>query len=200
MFQILNSDTNSIKKRMQVEYCYPGVVYRNLSLNTRHYYTDSRIPAVMVEGTTHPSRYGQTVVEVKQPLKTMIKLLVWSSPPLRRAIDNPNVKRLTSNFFPMCFKGDGDSEDQGGTSINLKNSKKTPPFETEKMDETIDVYVFPSKMSRNPDGEIDQCTIGVVNATLPRNVSVRRFDAERFQHAEEIDDAETVRLTEGFLQ
>ena len=189
-----------IKNRMQVEYCYPGVVYRNLSSNTRHYYTDGPIPAAMVEGTAHPSRYGQTVVQVKQPLETMVKLLVWSSPQLRRAIDNPKVKRFTSNFFPMCFKGDGDDEDQSGTSIYLKKSKKTPPFETEKMDEVIDVYVFPSKMSRNLDGEIVQCTIGVVNTTLPSNVGLRRFDAERFQHVEQIDDAETVRLTEGFLQ
>ena len=68
------------------------------------------------------------------------------------------------------------------------------------MDQAIDVYVFPSKMSRNPDGKIVQCTIGVVNATLPRNVSLRRLDAKRFQHTEEIDDTKTVRLTEGFLQ
>ena len=151
----------------------------------RYYYTQGPVPGLIRAGTARRGPFDQVIVDVCMNFDNVVASLLSVSPSLRQAVRNPDVKRVSTNFFPMTVSEGGGKE--FCTSIYMPQSMSDYPHHL------TDFVLYPATLSY--DKNTIKCRVAAVPFTSDE-VLLRPFQATDYQ--EEVCVSHITQLLEVF--
>ena len=157
------------------------------TIGTRYYYTQGPVPGMIRPAKAHQGPFDRVIVNVYMNFDNVLACLLSVSPSLRQAVRNPDVKRVSTNFFPITVtEGDGK---RFCTSIYIQPSMSVYPHHF------TDVVLYPATLSFDKSENEVKCRLGVVPTTSDE-ILLRPFQTTDYQ--EEVCVSHISQLLEVF--